>query len=29
MIVEVDLAAADAERLAAIRIGKLLPETRL
>jgi hypothetical protein len=29
MIVEVDLPAADAERLAAIRIGKLLPETRL
>ncbi len=29
MIVEVDLPAADAERLAAIRIGKLLPETQL
>jgi hypothetical protein len=28
MIVEVDLAAEDAERFAAIRIGKLLPETR-
>jgi hypothetical protein len=29
VIVEVELAADDAERLAAIRIGKLLPETRL
>jgi hypothetical protein len=29
VIVEVDLAAEDAERFAAIRIGELLPETRL
>jgi hypothetical protein len=29
VIVEVHLAADDAERFAAIRIGKLLPETRL
>jgi hypothetical protein len=29
MIVEVDLPPEDAERLAAIRIGKLLPETKL
>jgi len=29
VIVEVDLPADDAERFAAIRIGKLLPETRL
>jgi hypothetical protein len=29
MIVEVELAADDAERFAAIRIGKLLPETLL
>jgi hypothetical protein len=29
VIVEVDLAAEDAERLAAIRIGQLLPETGL
>jgi hypothetical protein len=29
VIVEVDLAAADAERFAAIRIDELLPETRL
>jgi hypothetical protein len=28
-IVQVDLAAEDAERFAAIRIGELLPETRL
>jgi hypothetical protein len=28
MIVEVNLAAVEAERFAAIRIGKLLPETR-
>jgi hypothetical protein len=29
VIVEVDLAAEDAQRFAAIRIGELLPETRL
>ena len=29
VIVQVDLAAEDAERFAAIRIGELLPETRL
>jgi hypothetical protein len=29
VIVEVDLAAEDAERFAAIRIGELLPESRL
>jgi hypothetical protein len=29
VIVDVDLAAEDAERFAAIRIGELLPETRL
>jgi hypothetical protein len=29
VIVEVDLAADDAERLAALRIGKLLPATQL
>jgi hypothetical protein len=29
VIVEIDLAAEDAERFAAIRIGELLPETRL
>jgi hypothetical protein len=29
VIVEVDLAAEDAERFAAIRIGELLPETRM